>query len=842
MCSTAIKRALEGVHGVLSAKVNLATNLATIDYNYPEVNSEVLQETIENVGYGVTEIIEDTRLHDLTQRQQEQLYRKKMAFMLSLVGTLPIFFMTMILPHIVPASVHTWLHTTISVFGKRMQLESLILWALATPVQFGSGWTFYKSAFFGIQSGQLGMDVLVALGTTASYAYAVNETIGGRDGHFFETSAVLLAFVLLGKCMNSLALRRTSEALQKLYNLQSKQAIRVTPEHGADKSSSWDPTNDPYDEATVDIRLIQPNDFVKILRGASIPADGVVSHGAMTVDESMITGESIPVLKMPGSIVLGGTLCVEAEQAASFVCVTGVGSSTALAQIVQLVQDAQTRQVPIQTLADSISSVFVPTVCTLSVLTFMVWYALCSSGVAPKEWFAEEGAGTFSLMFGIACLVISCPCALGLATPTAVMVGTGVGASNGVLMKGGEALEKASAIDSVVFDKTGTLTKGKPCVTDFVVLSDMMWEHDYLLWLLASLERNSEHPLAAAVVSYADSTISTNYLKSHSLVQPSSFRALTGRGASGTIENVEVAVGNRLFASMMDIAIPSNAEDRMVQLEQEGKTAILAAVDGSVCIVLGIADELKPDAAASIKYLTDVMKMDVWMVTGDNARTALAISRKLGLAPARVISEALPVAKVRQVKQLQKEGRVVAMIGDGINDSPALAQADVGMSLGTGAEIAAEASDMVLVRGHVSDVCTALDLSRTIFRRIQWNFAFSLLYNILGIPIAAGVFYPLIHTRLPPTLAALAMALSSFSVVMNSLALRLYRPPKIEEEDENANRTANCPSRRLQMAGFDNDLTASLLENDHASGTTALMNDDREAVDNRTIHMEEGHV
>jgi Cu+-exporting ATPase len=298
-----------------------------------------------------------------------------------------------------------------------------------------------------------------------------------------------------------------------------------------------------------------------------------------------------------------------------------------------------------------------------------------------------------------------------------------------------------------------------------------------------------------------------------------------------------VDVGNRLFTSMMDIAIPNHAEDLMVQLEQEGKTAILAAVDGSVRVVMGIADELKPDAAASIKYLEDVMKMDVWMVTGDNARTARAISQKLGLTPDRVISEALPVAKVRQVKKLQKEGKVVGMIGDGINDSPALAQADVGMSFGTGAEIAAEASDMVLVRGHVSDVCTALDLSRTIFRRIQWNFVFSLLYNCLGIPIAAGVFYPWVHVRLPPTLAALAMALSSFSVVMNSLALRLYRPPKIEEE-ENVHRSAN-PARRLPMADSDNDLTHSLLENDHTSGTE-LMNDDTEGVDNRTTRMEEG--
>jgi len=411
----------------------------------------------------------------------------------------------------------------------------------------------------------------------------------------------------------------------------------------------------------------------------------------------------------------------------------------------------------------------------------------------------------------------------------AVMVGTGVGASNGVLMKGGEALEKASGINSVVFDKTGTLTKGKPCVTDFIMLPENSLEKNHLLWLLASLERNSEHPLATAVVTHAETSIDAEYLEAHSFAHPSSFRALTGRGASGTIENVEVAVGNRRFATMMDIEIPAHVEEQMIQLEQDGKTAILAVVDRCVCIVMGIADELKPDAGESIQYLRDILKVDVWMVTGDNARTANAISRKLGLSPDRVISEALPVAKVRQVKKLQKEGKVVAMIGDGINDSPALAQADVGMSLGTGAEIAAEASDMVLVRGHVADVCTALDLSRVIFRRIQWNFVWSLLYNCLGIPIAAGVFYPFIHTRLPPTLAALAMALSSLSVVCNSLALRLYQPPKIGQQERLIRRRRT----RLIVADADNDLTLSLLGNDHANDVT-------EEIDNRASRMEEG--
>lgn len=410
------------------------------------------------------------------------------------------------------------------------------------------------------------------------------------------------------------------------------------------------------------------------------------------------------------------------------------------------------------------------------------------------------------------------------------MVGTGVAASNGVLMKGGEALETASGVDSLIFDKTGTLTKGKPCVTDFIIMPENELEKNRMLWLLASLERNSEHPLASAVVNHAETTLDQDYTEAHPFEHPSSFQALTGRGASGTINNAEVAVGNRRFASMMDIAIPSHVEEQMVRLEQDGKTAILAAVDGSVCAIMGVADELKPDAAESIAYLHDTLNIDVWMVTGDNERTARAISQKLGLPPDRVISEALPVAKVRQVKRLQKEGKVVAMVGDGINDSPALATADVGMSF-TGVEIAAEASDMVLVRGHVADVCTALDLSRVIFSRIKWNFVWSLVYNVIGIPVAAGVFFPVVHTRLPPTLAAVAMALSSLSVVGNSLALRLYKPPNIGEEE----RPSRRPRRRLRPFGGNDEsnLTEPLL----AGEATA-----NEKVDNRMSRMEEGAV
>ena len=492
----------------------------------------------------------------------------------------------------------------------------------------------------------------------------------------------------------------------------------------------------------------------------------------------------------------------------------------------------------------------------LTVFLYFVRYALCSSNVVPEKWYRDElgeDAATFSLMFAIACLVISCPCALGLATPTAVMVGSGVGARCGVLIKGGETLEIASKVDSVIFDKTGTLTLGIPAVTDFIPIRSMkedrrldreqdIADQDYLLWLLGSLERNSEHPLARAIVTYAEEQL-CDALDNSPFVQPSSFRGVTGRGTSGILlGHVPVAVGSRVFASMLDIEVSSYADDWMKRLEEEGKTAILAAVHGRVCAVLGIADEVKSDAADSIAYLRDSLGVDVWMVTGDNSRTASAISRRLGIPSNRIVSEALPAAKLEKVCALQDEGQVVAMVGDGVNDSPALAQADVGMSLGTGAEIATEASDVVLVKGHVSDVCTALHLSRAIFRRIRWNLFWSLLYNSLGIPIAAGVFYPLVHARLPPTVAAVAMALSSVSVVLSSLTLRCYRPPSVEDSAGGRRRRVtgawarSASGRASGREENDEEMEVNLLSRDHLTSSELT-----ERIDNRTVgRMEEG--
>jgi len=842
MCTKSVTKALELVPGVDHVVVSLSTNQAKVEFDSSKTTIDALADAIEDVGYGVIErhvvsVIGDSnqsktlvdkrgdyimnapnRIDRMLEQQEEEVANRKRAFIWSLVGTLPILMLTMVLPHFPSLTIVQWLEQPITIKSNHAGdftfiLEAFILWVLCTPIQFGCGYPFYKSSYYGLRQGVMGMDVLVAVGTTASYGYALWATVitGGMEYHFFETSAVLICFVLLGKWMQTLAVRRTSQALTELLKLQPKTAIKVVVS-ATNGKKKWNPlNNDPYKEEVVPITAIEAGDFVKVLKGSSLPADGIIRFGEMTVDESMISGESMPVLKSPGAVVLGGTICAEAGQdaGASFVEVTGVGSNTALSKILQLVQDAQNRQVPIQNFADKVAGIFVPTVLVLSCLTFVTWYSLIQLGVVPLSLLpSDESPQTFSLLFGISCLVISCPCALGLATPTAVMVGTGVGAKQGVLMKGGETLELASKVDSVVFDKTGTLTKGKPAVTDFilVVRESTFWEEVVnsnaaaalknvrsissknnmercLLWLLGSLERNSEHLLAAAIVEYTEERLVDgvdDVAEELDFAQPSNFVAMTGRGVSGKLlGEIDVSIGNRGFCQVLGFDISQEVEDYMQRLERMGKTAIVATVNGIIVIVMGIADELKPDASASIIYMKEKMGVDVWMVTGDNNRTACAIAGQLKLPANRVIAEALPAVKVEKVQELQQQGRIVAMVGDGVNDAPALVQADVGLSIGKGAEIAAEASDMALVRGNVSDVCTALDVSRVIFRRIQLNFIWSLLYNCLSIPLAAGVFYPMFRTRLPPTVAALAMAFSSLSVVASSLALHLYRPPDV---------------------------------------------------------------
>lgn len=751
------------------------------------------------------------------QSQRQQVISKRREFFISLVGTLPVLLISMIISKF--HAFDPFLEYSFNASIPSFTVEVLLLWLLATPVQFYSGWVFYRGAYYGIRNRILGMDVLVASGTSAAYGYAVYQVVSdivkdqdmdihhmkegdgmsmsGMGAHFFETSAVLISFVLLGQWLQLLATRRTSLALTKLLGLQSRTAMLVTPlsmhvdPKEISKSENFDPTTFSFHTEEVPTSIIEKDDILQIIRGSAIPADGKIIFGTISVNESMITGESLPVLKS-GSLsqadkkgkgnanVVGGTVAVEGT---AYMVVTGVGKDTTLSQIVQLMEHAQMSRVPIQEFADRVASIFVPVVCSIAIISFIIWFVLCSLDVVPQRWYGDQNQSkfTFSFLFGVTVLVVSCPCALGLATPTAVMVGTGVGALNGILIKSGESLQKASTVNAVIFDKTGTLTQGRPCVTDFKTLEAAI-DDETLLWYLGTLEKNSEHPLGAAIVSYAEKNISPNKMVSKPFGEPSAFAAVTGKGVSCSIEKTDVAVGNRSFAESKSWIISEEVERILICLEDEGKTAVIAAVNGIVAAVIGISDEVRKDSSMTIKALKD-KGVDVWMVTGDNFRTATSVAKRLGLPHDRIVAESLPATKVNKIKALQSEGKTVAMVGDGINDSPALAQADVGIAIGAGTEIAIEAADMVLVKNEVSDVFVAVDLSTKIFTRIKLNFIWALLYNCLGIPIAAGVFYPWIQVSLPPTVAAVAMACSSVSVVTSSLHLKLYRPPVLCEKE-----------------------------------------------------------
>mmetsp|Transcript_18454 Transcript_18454/g.36929 ORF Transcript_18454/g.36929 Transcript_18454/m.36929 type:complete len:975 (-) Transcript_18454:67-2991(-) len=703
-----------------------------------------------------------------TDQSKVEMLKKRRAFLLSLIGTLPVFTITMILSRIHAA--HELLMTPIA---PAFPVESVILFVFATPVQFFSGWQFYRGTWASLKTRMYGMDVLICLGTTASYMYAVLMVIlaastGKKNmgSHFFETSAVLISFVLLGKYLQAVATRSTSKAIDKLCKLTPGTATLCVGKGGEDLEE-WPKDMKDVDEVQIPSYAVQRGDFLKVIRGSAAPCDGSVVEGTCSMDESMVTGESLPVLKIVDGDVIGGTVAVEGT---CYIKAENVGDDTALSQIVQLMVRAQGAKAPIQQFADDISAVFVPVVLCCFALTFSVWLLVTYTGAAPAKWYEDQGEFMFSFLFAIATLVIACPCALGLAAPTAVMVGTGVGAKNGILIKGGEGLEKLARVKAIVFDKTGTLTMGKPEVDAFVDLKEM---GEDLLYYVGCAEKSSEHPLAVAVVRYCEEKLDGK----RALFSPPDFKAITGKGVSCAVDGKAVMIGNRSFMATRGLQVDEAGpvEKRLVEMENEGQTAILVSVDDEICAIVGISDQLKPDSAQTIKRL-QAMNVDCWMVTGDNKRTAEAIAKRVGLSEANIIAEALPAGKVIKVESLQSEGKAVAMVGDGINDSPALVQADVGIAIGAGTEIAIEAADMVLIRNAVSDAVVAIELSKAIFSRIKLNFVWALGYNSMGIPIAAGIFYPWWEVSLPPILAALAMALSSISVVLSSILLMWWKP------------------------------------------------------------------
>lgn len=708
-CSSRIEKVLSKMDGVVKAVVNLPNETATVTYYRNVVTERDVIEKIKAIGYDAK--VRNEKASTDTHKEKEM---KKMQWKLIISAILSAPLLLTMLDHLFGIAV------------PNIFMNPWFQFALATPIQFIIGWQFYVSAYKNLKTKSANMDVLVALGTSAAYFYSLYEailTIGNPSyvPHlYFETSAILITLILLGKYLEKNAKGKTTEAIEKLLQLQAKEA-RVIRD-GKEMMI-------PIEEVVVSDRMI-------IKPGEKIPVDGVVVKGTTSVDESMLTGESIPVEKQVGAKVIGstmnlnGTIEMEAEK---------VGEDTALASIVQAVEDAQGDKAPIQRMADVISSYFVPIVVGIAIVTFIIWITFITPGELES-----------SLTAAIAVLVIACPCALGLATPTSIMVGTGKGAQTGILFKGGEHLEKTHELTTIVFDKTGTITKGKPEVTDFI-------GDDRLLQLVASAEKSSEHPLAEAIVRYAEE-------KQIEFIDAEQFEAIPGHGIRATFPQGEVLIGTRKL--MRDHGVDTaEQEETMYQLEHEGKTAMFIAVDKKFAGIVAVADTVKETAKTAMEQLKK-MGMELVMLTGDNERTARAIANEVGID--RVIAEVLPEQKAEKIKQLQAEGKKVAMVGDGINDAPALATADIGIAIGTGTEVAIEAADVTILAGELLLVPKAIRLSGATIRNIKQNLFWAFAYNTIGIPIAAiGL--------LAPWIAGAAMAFSSVSVVLNALRLKTVR-------------------------------------------------------------------
>ncbi|WDL98818.1 heavy metal translocating P-type ATPase [Alicyclobacillus sp. ALC3] len=701
-CAARIEKVVGRLDAVDRVNVNLASEKAHIVYFPGVLQEQDLIRAVEKAGYGAT-LASEATAHEEKKRKEQAYRREVWTFWGSVVLTLPLV-----------------IQMSVLLFGGSAFMPNWVSWILATPVQFYVGWRFYKGAYHSLRGGAANMDVLVALGTSVAYFYSAVLTVLGHAETYFDSSATVVTLIFMGKLLESRAKAKSSSAIESLAKLGAKVAHVIRDGN----------------EQDVPVEELRIGDVVRVRPGEKVPSDGTILDGSSTIDESFLTGESMPVAKEPGDTVVGASV----NQSGVFKMeITRVGADTALAQVIRLVDQAQGSKAPVQRLADKISGIFVPIVLGVAFFTLLVWGFIVG-------W-------TPGLIAAVAVLVIACPCSLGLATPTAIMVGTGLGAESGILIKGGEHLEKAHKVNTMVLDKTGTVTLGKPAVTDMWVAPGTSEED--LLAVAAALEAQSEHPLGAAVIAHA---------KERNMDIPSAegVQAVPGKGIAGAVNGQTIRIGNRRWLS--DTGVADFPDDVLAQFENEGKTAVLVASESTLLGMIAMADTIKPDSVEAIRQLRE-MGIDVWMITGDNERTASAVATEVGIT--NVIAGVLPEDKANKVQELRNQGRVVAMVGDGINDAPALAAADIGIAMGTGADVALDAADIALMHGNMQGAVDAIRLSKATMRKIRQNLFWAFFYNVLGIPLAAlGLLSPII--------AGAAMAMSSVSVVSNSLLLRRF--------------------------------------------------------------------
>jgi Cu+-exporting ATPase len=734
-CVARVEKALKDVHGVVSVNVNLASEKATVEY-LEGIPYTDLKKAVEEAGYELGPEIE--ALEDVSETSKREIRKIRNRFVFAAVLTIPIMIM---------------------MFTPEFHFMHYILLALATPVQFWAGWRFYKGMWAALNHRTSDMNTLIAVGTSSAYIYSVLAvffpglfTSGGMEAHtYFDTSSAIITLILLGRFLEARAKGQTSEAIKKLIGMQPKTATVIRD----------------GEEKEIPIEELQVGDLILVKPGERVPVDGIIREGHSSLDESMITGESIPVEKNTGDEVIGAT--INKIGAFRFEA-TKVGKDTTLARIVRLVEEAQGSKAPIQRLADVIASYFVPTVIGIAIVTFLVWF-----------FAGPEPSMTYAFLNFVAVLIIACPCALGLATPTAIIVGTGRGAEHGVLIRSAETLERAHKINAVLLDKTGTLTIGEPNVTNVIAVPPLTEAE--VLRLSASAEKPSEHPLGEAIVRAAGE-------KGLELAPVTDFTADPGYGIDGVVSGKKILLGNLRMMQKRGLKL-NGLEEQANKLWEQGKTVMFLGIEGQAVGLIALADTLKPDAPEAVRQLHR-LGIEVVMVTGDNHRAAEAIAREAGID--RVFAEVLPEHKAQEVKKLQNEGKVVAMVGDGINDAPALAQADVGIAIGTGTDVAMETGDITLIRGELKGIVTAISLSKRTMRTIRQNLFWAFAYNVILIPIAAGVLYLVFRNNgvpsglqfafgergfLNPILAAAAMALSSITVISNSLRLRAFKPTKV---------------------------------------------------------------